>query len=222
MQQEIATIKVIIADTQFLITEALANLLGSNPKYCISGIVQSKYDFEKMLLSLNEGVIITDIFSLDFESLNDFKNLMLRFPCFNVLILTNAISKTDFVELSKAGFKNILYKTTDRNELFMAIDSCQKGKKHYSSELLELMLDLNSDKFLSEDSKVLTASEIEIVRLISKGLTTKEIAQKKNVSFHTVNTHRKNIFRKMGVSNASELVMTAIKSGWIDTIEYYI
>jgi DNA-binding CsgD family transcriptional regulator len=68
----------------------------------------------------------------------------------------------------------------------------------------------------------LTASEIEIVKLIASGLTAKEIALKRHISFHTVNTHRKNIFRKLGVSNSSELIMLAIKSGWIDNIEYYI
>jgi len=60
------------------------------------------------------------------------------------------------------------------------------------------------------------------VKLIAEGLTTKEIANRKHLSFHTVNTHRKNIFRKLNVSNTSELIMFAIKSGWIENIEYYI
>ncbi len=68
----------------------------------------------------------------------------------------------------------------------------------------------------------LTASEIEIVKLIAEGMTTKEIASRKNVSFHTIMTHRKNIFRKARVNNASELVMFAIRAGIIDTIEYQI
>jgi DNA-binding NarL/FixJ family response regulator len=58
--------------------------------------------------------------------------------------------------------------------------------------------------------------------LIANGMTTKEIAQRKNISHHTVSTHRKNIFRKLEVTSASELIMSAIKAGWIDNIEYYI
>ena len=50
----------------------------------------------------------------------------------------------------------------------------------------------------------------------------KEIAGKKCISFHTVMTHRKNILRKLGVSNASELILYAVKKGIIDTIEYHI
>jgi DNA-binding CsgD family transcriptional regulator len=81
---------------------------------------------------------------------------------------------------------------------------------------------LNEKKFSSEETGQLTASEIEIVRLVAEGLTTKEIAIRKHISFHTVATHRKNIFRKLGVTNASELLMYAIKAGIIDTIEYHI
>ena len=85
-----------------------------------------------------------------------------------------------------------------------------------------MILESNDSKQVIEDSTQLTTSEIEIVRLITGGMTTKEIAEKKCISFHTVNTHRKNIFRKLNVSNASELIIRAIKSGWIDNIEYFI
>jgi DNA-binding CsgD family transcriptional regulator len=65
-------------------------------------------------------------------------------------------------------------------------------------------------------------SEIEIVKLIADGHTTKEIALKKHISAHTVMTHRKNIFRKLDINNISELVMFAVRKGLIDNIEYYI
>ncbi len=68
----------------------------------------------------------------------------------------------------------------------------------------------------------LTPAETEIVRLISRGMTTKEIASKKFLSVHTIITHRKNIFRKLNIRNISELMMYAMKSGIIDTTEYYI
>jgi len=51
---------------------------------------------------------------------------------------------------------------------------------------------------------------------------TKEIAYEKNLSFHTVNTHRKNIFRKLGVNNVHEAIKYAFRAGLIDIMEYYI
>ena len=144
------------------------------------------------------------------------------FPDLTFLILTNSISKVEFTELSKIGIKNIIYKTADRDEILAAVDAALRGKKYFSEEILDLIIELGENRSVPEEPTHLTASEIEIVRLIAGGLTTKEIATKKNISFHTVNTHRKNIFRKMGIFNASELIIHAIKSGWIDNIEYFI
>ena len=124
--------------------------------------------------------------------------------------------------MSKIGIKNIIYKTSDRDEIFAAVDAALKGKKYFAEEILDMILEQGENKPIIEEGVQLTSSEIEIVRLIASGRTTKEIAHNKCISFHTVNTHRKNIFRKLGVSNASELIIHAIKSGWIDNIEYYI
>jgi DNA-binding CsgD family transcriptional regulator len=88
--------------------------------------------------------------------------------------------------------------------------------------LLDILLEVDQKKNSIEETGQLTISEIEIVRLISEGLTTKEIALRKFISFHTVISHRKNIFRKLGVTSISELIMYSIKAGWINTIEYYI
>jgi DNA-binding NarL/FixJ family response regulator len=88
--------------------------------------------------------------------------------------------------------------------------------------LLDLLFEISEKKSTGEETGQLTVSEMEIVKLIAEGLTTKEIASRKYISFHTVITHRKNIFRKLGVSSVSELIMYAIKSGWINLIEYHI
>ncbi len=222
MNLENHTTNVLIADSQFLIVEALKSFFREEQKFSVFGVVESKFQLGKALEEMDRGILIIDFWSIDFAEIEDIKSFAPKFPNTQILILTNSISKLEFIELTKAGFKNIIYKTADRDELISALESTLKGKKYYSSLLLDMILEMNSGKQTIEEPKNLTLSEIEIVKLIAKGLTTKDIAQHKNISFHTVNTHRKNIFRKMGVSNVSELVMFAIKQGWIDNIEYYI
>lgn len=68
----------------------------------------------------------------------------------------------------------------------------------------------------------LTRSEIEILRLIARGLSVKEIASNRNLSAHTVVTHKKNIFRKLRVSSVHEATRYALRAGLVDPIEYYI
>lgn len=213
---------VVIADTQFLVIEALKSLLSSDSRFSITAIVGTQYDLNNTLKTESCQLLITDFNLIDFEGLGDLQELRKKFPDLAILILTNSLSKSDITELSKIGIRTVVYKTSDSDEIWSSIDAAIKGKKFYSSEVLDLILELGENKSLLEEPSNLTSSEIEIVRLVASGLTTKEIASRKNISFHTVNTHRKNIFRKLGVSNTSELIIQAIKSGWIDNIEYYI
>jgi DNA-binding NarL/FixJ family response regulator len=214
--------KILIADTQFLVVEALKSLLGSDERFSIIEIASSNYELHKALEKESCQLLITDFALIGFESMDDLQKIKQKFPDLAVLVLTNSINKAEFTELSKIGIKNIIYKTADRNEIFVAVDAALKGKKYFAEEILDMILEANDNKQFMEESTQLTSSEIEIVRLIAGGMTTKEIAEKKCISFHTVNTHRKNIFRKLSVSNASELIMHAIRAGWIDNIEYFI
>ena len=214
--------KVIIADSQFLVVEALKSLIAADHKYLLGGVASSQNELIKLLANNPADLLITDFVNLDYDGLDDLKTIRQKNPQLSVLILTNTISKQEFANLNKLGIKNIIYKTADKEEIFSAIESTLKSKKFYSDEILDMFLDLSDNKNIAEDPKNLTPSEIEIVKLIADGLTTKEIASKRNISYHTVNTHRKNIFRKMEVSNASELIILAIKAGWINNIEYYI
>lgn len=74
----------------------------------------------------------------------------------------------------------------------------------------------------TQEENRLTPTETEILRDIALGLTTREIAEKRYSSFHTVNTHRKNIFRKIGVNNVHEATRYALRAGMVDSAEYYI
>lgn len=214
--------KIIIADTQFLVVETLKTILNADERFIVEGVVTSQIELVKLLENGIYELLITDFSLIDYDSINDLLKIKQKFQHITILILTNSISKTEFTELSKIGVKNIIYKTADRDEILSAVDAAFKGKKYYAEEILDMILEQGDNKSVPDEPTHLTISEIEIVRLIAGGLTTKEIASQKNISFHTVNTHRKNIFRKMGVSNASELIMYAIRAGWIDNIEYFI
>lgn len=208
---------ILIADSQFLTTEALKSLLNQ-AGYTVAG-VQDRNELLAYLREHEVSLIVTDYVLFDFRSINDLRELGELRPDAPILLLSNSINQMQIKELNNVGIRNIALKTDDRVELLQAIASAMSGKKAYSGSVLDILL--RQDTPL-EDASQLTPSEIEIVRLISTGLSTKEIAVKKHVSFHTVTTHRKNIFRKLGVSSSSELMMFAIKAGLIDNIEYHI
>ncbi|NTW52110.1 MAG: response regulator transcription factor [Chlorobiaceae bacterium] len=208
---------ILITDTQYLTNHALKALLAS----CGHAVqvATTREDLFTHLQKKSVRLIITDYIMFDFMSVSDLVEIRKNAPDTPILILTGAINQMQIKDLNNAGIRNISLKTDDREELLQAVDAALKGKKHYSEAVLDILLKKDGTH---EVAGPLTKSEIDIVRQIASGLTTKEIAFKKKISFHTVMTHRKNIFRKLGISSSPELVMYAIKSGLIENIEYHI
>ena len=210
-------ISVVVADTQFLTNEALRALL--TPLCQSFSTVSTKAGLQQYLQTEDVSLIITDDLLFDFVSISELGDLRKNHPATGIVVLTSSTTHLKIKEFNDIGIRNIVLKTDDREEIFQAIEAALKGKKYYSGDVLDILLKKDGPM---EDATMLTPSEIEIVRLISSGLSTKEIAAKKYISFHTVMTHRKNIFRKLGVSSSPELLMYAIKAGLIDNIEYHI
>jgi DNA-binding NarL/FixJ family response regulator len=217
MKKQNRIVSLIIADTQFLTNEALKAILS--PICNEIHTVSTKAGLQQYLQKQPVSLIITDHILFDYDSLSELGDIRKRFPETGIIILSNGITPGKIKELNDAGVKNILLKSDDHDELFHAIDAALKGKKYYSGDVLDILLKKDAP---AEDASHLTSTEIEIVRMIAAGLSTKEIATKRHISFHTVMAHRKNIFRKLNVSSSPELMMYSIKAGLIDNIEYHI
>lgn len=215
-------IRVLIADSQFLITESLKFILHEEGSFNVVDVVSEKNEIFTALTLDTVSMLIIDPLLIDLNGLSELKEIKNSYPYLKFLVIINSIAKSELHELNNLGITNIILKTADKEEVIEAVHATIKGKKYYSNELLDVLFEVTERKISVEETVHLTISEIEIVRLISEGLTTKDIAAQKFISFHTVISHRKNIFRKLGVSSVSELIMYAIKAGWINTIEYYI
>ncbi len=208
---------ILIADSQYLTTTALSSLLVEKG-YTVQ-TAASRHELIGELKSGDVSLLVTDYILFDYRSINDLREIAASQPEIPVLVLCNSINPMQIRELNLAGIRNIALKTDERTELLHAVATALKKKKAYTGSVLDILLHQDGP---AQEANLLTSSEIEIVRLISSGLSTKEIAAKKHISFHTVMTHRKNIFRKLGVSSSQEMMLLAIKAGLIDNIEYHI
>jgi DNA-binding NarL/FixJ family response regulator len=222
MKQQENNIAVLIADSQFLITESLKHILESDVRFYICNVVMEKKELTKELARENISLLIIDPSFTELSNFSELREIKSNYPHLKFLVITNGLTKNELTELNNLGINDIILKTAGKEELFEALAATLKGKKYYSNELLDLLFDPGEKKDSGEETCQLTNSEMEIVKLISEGLTTKEIAAHKYISFHTVITHRKNIFRKLGVTSVSELIMYALRAGWINLIEYHI
>ncbi len=212
-------VNIVLADNQELIIEGLKTILKEN--FTISATVSSGSQVVDAINRYKPDLVIMDVAQLDFISTGQIGELVSNNPDTTLIVLTNSINRKEVIELNECGIKNIITKWVEKEELLECIDAALRRKKYYSQQVLEMLMEPEK-KNEYQNIQGLTASEIEIVRLLSQGLTNKEIASKKFLSVHTIMTHRKNIMRKLGVSNVSEMMMIAIRSGLIDNIEYHI
>lgn len=116
-------------------------------------------------------------------------------------------------------------KDNSREEILTALQCASRKERFICNHVSNLLLSGNNQPAAPHPAlqdALLTPAERSILKEIALGKTTKEIAAERNLSFHTVNSHRKNIFRKLSVNNAHEATKYAMKAGIVDLVEYYI
>lgn len=111
------------------------------------------------------------------------------------------------------GVNGVMYKTSQLDQLVEAVIAVMNGQRFYCRKFHKSM------EKLQQQNVVLTKREIDVVRFIGRGLSTKEIANQLFISENTVETHRQNIFEKLGVRNMAGLIVKAIADGYISLDE---
>lgn len=195
--------------------------------YVLQGIegVEWKYTEDKaeLILALkddDDAVVVVDYTSFDINDADELLIMQQRFSKTRWLLFSEDLS-ADFVRVLIASSMSfsILLKESPLSEIKEALKYCIHGNRFICQRMTEVLLAPTHDL---EEKVNLTKTETEILKDIALGMTTKEIAEKRFSSFHTVNTHRKNIFRKLNVNNVHEATKYALRAGLVDTAEYYI
>ena len=195
--------------------------------YILQGIegMEWKYTEDKaeLMLALKDNddtVVVLDYTSFDINDADELLILQQLFSHTRWLLFSEDLS-ADFVRVLIASSMqfSILLKESPMSEIKEAMKFCIHGNRYICQRMTEVLLAPAHDV---EEKINLTKTETEILKDIALGMTTKEIAEKRFSSFHTVNTHRKNIFRKLNVNNVHEATKYALRAGLVDTAEYYI
>ena len=170
----------------------------------------------------NEAVVILDYTQFDFVNDTELAILAGRFPHSRWILFSDELS-VDFVKkiISLGNQFSILLKESPMNEIRECIKYALNDHRYICQRMTELMFAPQPQQ-VEKDLVGLTKTETEILKDIALGLTTKDIAEKRFSSYHTVNTHRKNIFRKLSVNNVHEATRYALRAGIVDEAEYYI
>ena len=165
------------------------------------------------------AAVVLDYTLFDFASFDELLIWQQRFQSVQWLFFSETLTN-DLVRLVVASSPRfgIILKDAPLPKIRQALHDTLRGEPYLYAPLVQMAEEQQQEV---ERAK-LTKTEMEILRDIALGLTTKEIAEKRFSSFHTVNTHRKNIFRKLNVNNIHEATKYALRAGMVDAAEYYI
>lgn len=203
-------IKLIIADDHELFRNGLAELLRKHDEIKIVKSVADGFELMELLNSKFEAdIVLLDITMPNMDGFEVLKELKALSSDLKPIVISMHNDGNYIAKCAKMGAYGYLLKNTDESELILAIRSVYKGKKYFSAEISEKMINFMSTQSVSEN--ILSNKETEVLKLISKGLTTKEIATKLFVSSRTIETHRANILKKLEVKNTAELIKKAAK-----------
>lgn len=214
--------KIILSDKQD-ITRAGMQFVFSSLENAECRQADDKYELIEQLRQNPDALVVLDYTLFDINDVEELQVLHERFPLARWILFSVDLS-LDFVRRVIAMGNNcsILLKESSMHEIRECIGYAIRRQRYICQRTAEMMLSPDINRTLDDEEIKLTRTETEILKDIALGMTTKEIAEKRFSSFHTVNTHRKNIFRKLGVNNVHEATKYALRAGLIDSAEYYI
>jgi two-component system, NarL family, response regulator LiaR len=213
--------KVILADNQDISRAGLLYFLKQISSDMRIEEAFSKKELMAELTAMSDALVIIDYTLYDLTGPENLCNLSARFKNAHFLLFSEELSE-DFLRSVVPGCETIsvLYKDASQDEIQTALNLTLKRERYLSTRATNLLLGKRQSVATKEN--VLTTTEQDILKLLALGKTTKEIAQERFSSVHTITTHRKNIFRKLEVNTVYEATKYALRAGVVDSAEYYI
>ena len=217
----------IIADNQDITKAVMMFLLGRQKDTSLLLEADNKAELIQQLRLHPEAVVILDYTLFDFTGAEELIVLHERFKEVDWLLFSDELSVPFLRQIlfSSLAF-GVVMKDNSKEEILTALQCASRKERFICNHVSNLLLSINNNTSSTTHPAIkddlLTPAERNILKEIALGKTTKEIAAERNLSFHTINSHRKNIFRKLGVNNAHEATKYAMKAGIVDLVEYYI
>ncbi len=209
-------VKIAIVDDHQIVIDGLKSLLSKNDKFRVT---LSSTRAKEMLLQLqNEEVdiLITDIMMPDMDGMELALEVKKNFPLIKIIALSMNGQAADVNQMIReSDISGYMLKNIGQVELLAALQKVASGSVYFSKEIMEEML-MAEVSNVKKDKPNLTQREIEIIRLIEKEQNNREIATTLFISERTVETHRKNIFRKVNATSLLGLVKYAYEHKLIE------
>ena len=201
-------IRVLIADDHPVVRAGLASMLGTQVQLEIIGAASSGEEALELLRRERPDVLLLDLRMPGMNGIDTLHAIREHGLSARVIILTSFETDEDIYRAVQAGAQGYLLKDTSLREMVEAIQTVHAGKRYIPRSIASRL----AERMMRTD---LTTRELEILKMLAKGPTNKQIAHALGISDHTVRNHVNSIIEKLEVSDRTEAATTAIQRGII-------
>lgn len=212
-----AVLRVILADDHTLVRGGIRRILESRAGCVVVGEAADGFEAIDALRQIDADVLVLDLKMDGRDGIEVLKVAKIERPDLKVIVLTMHAGREYVVRAMEEGADGYLLKDSAVQDLAAAIDAVMAGRTYFSPAIQQQMAAiLKGGSPATPDLRALTDREREVLILLARGLSTKEIATTLDIGTRTVETHRANVMRKLGVRSVALLTQVAIREGIVD------
>lgn len=213
--QTIPAIRLLVADNYLLRRQSLICYLRTQPDLEVVGEFPDVYELKEFSSRLEADIVLTDI---NLPSINNIDPILLIRqinPNQQIFVLSDSLSPLPAIHALRNGALGYMVRKEDSNQLLFGLLSVYRGKRYVSNMIMDQILDdvIAGKNFEKDIDDRISSREREILYLIAEGKSNSEIGKLLVISTRTVETHRNNIMRKLGLSSQIDIIRYAFKHG---------
>src|ERR1700730_2747504 len=210
-------VRVLIADDQTLFRAGLARLLDSDPRVEVVGQAIDGADAAKQAAKVKPDVVLMDLKMPRVDGIEATRMITESDPAIKVLVLTTFETDSQVIQALKAGACGYVLKDSSAEAIVSSVVAVMSGERVMASAVANRVLEmLTGTTTPKEFYDGLTNREIEILKLLAKGMANKQIAYRLKISEKTVRNHVSNTYEKLGIYDRSQAVLYAVRKGLVE------
>jgi DNA-binding NarL/FixJ family response regulator len=210
-------LRILVADDHDLVRQGLRSMLEAQPGWTVCGEAATGSQAIDLAQQLRPDIVVADIHMPGMDGLQATQEILAANPQIEVLILTLDETKEVVQAATEAGARGVVMKSDAARDLVAAVTALTQHESFYAPRASQIMLrnDVHPLGISTAATAKLSARERDVVVSVAEGLGNKQVATALGISVKTVESHRRNIMRKLGLKSTADLVRYAVRNGFI-------
>jgi DNA-binding NarL/FixJ family response regulator len=212
-------VRVLIADDHPLIRSGLRALLEREDEFQVVGEASDGYEAIELATHLKPDVAMLDVGMPRLNGIDAAQHISERTQRVRIILVSMHSDEAYVLRALKSGARGYLLKASPEADVLTAVRAVAAGNAYFSPKITKLLIEEYVHEVRRrgvEDSyDLLSIREKEVLQLLVAGKTNREISDMLHISVSTVETHRNNVFQKLGIHNLPELILYAVRKGLV-------